>query len=63
MYRGFELEVLLSLTFNEKIDYIVYEDEDPYSQKSIQIRKLLKDHHYRLIGRLTWVDQIYKKIF
>ena len=61
--QGFELEVLLSLSFNEKIDYIVYEDEKPYSQKSKKIRKLLEAHHYKLIGRLTWVDQIYKKIF
>ena len=61
--QGFELEVLLSLSFNEKIDYIVYEDENPYSHKSHKIRKLLNKHHYKLIGRLTWVDQIYKKIF
>ena len=61
--QGFELEVLLSLSFNEKIDYIVYEDENPYSHKSKKIRKLLEAHHYKLIGRLTWVDQIYKKIF
>ena len=61
--QGFELEVLLTLSFNEKIDYIVYEDENPYSQKSKQIRRLLKKHHYRLIGRLTWLDQIYKRVF
>ena len=61
--QGFELDVLLTLSFNEKIDYIIYEDEDPYSQKSKKIRMLLKEHHYTLIGRLTWLDQIYKKIF
>ena len=61
--QGFELEVLLSLSFNEKIDYIVYEDENPYSHKSKKIRKLLEENHYRLIGRLTWTDQVYKKIF
>ena len=59
--QGFELEVLLSLSFNEKIDYIVYEDEFPYSQKSKKIRKILAMHNYVLIGRLTWLDQIYKK--
>ena len=59
--QGFELEVLLSLTFNEKIDYIVYEDEFPYSQESKKIRKILTMHDYVLIGRLTWLDQIYKK--
>ena len=47
--------------FNEKIDYIVYEDESPYSQKSKKIRKLLNINNYKPIGRLTWLDQIYKK--
>ena len=60
--QGFELEVLLSLSFNEKIDYIVYEDDVPYSKKSKKIRKLLSEHNYILIGRLTWIDQVYKKI-
>ena len=59
--QGFELEVLLSLSFNEKIDYIVYEDEFPFSQKSKKIKKVLTMHNYVLIGRLTWLDQIYKK--
>ncbi|MDC3226441.1 hypothetical protein OAT75_02685, partial [Candidatus Pelagibacter sp.] len=59
--QGFELEVLSSLSFNEKIDYIVYEDESPYSQKSKKIRKLLNINNYKPIGRLTWLDQIYKK--
>ena len=59
--EGFELEVLLSLSFNEKIDYIVYEDEFPFSQKSKKIKKILTMHNYVLIGRLTWLDQIYKK--
>ena len=61
--QGFELEVLLSLSFNEKIDYIVYEDENPYSKKSKKIRKLLNKYNYKLIGRLTWTDQIYEKKF
>jgi len=56
--QGFELEVLSSLSFNEKMDYIVYEDEVPYSQKSKKIRKMLTMHNYVLIGRLTWLDQI-----
>ena len=59
--QGFELEVLSSLSFNEKVDYIVYEDEFPYSEKSKKIRKLLNMNNYELIGRLTWLDQIYKK--
>ena len=45
----------------EKVDYIVYEDEFPYSEKSKKIRKLLNMNNYELIGRLTWLDQIYKK--
>ena len=58
----YEVEFLgWSTSFNEKIDYIVYEDEFPYSQKSKKIRKILAMHNYVLIGRLTWLDQIYKK--
>ena len=59
--QGFELQVLESLTFKEKIDYIVYEDEKPSSINSKKIRKLLSLNGYNLIGRLTWLDQIYYK--
>ena len=59
--QGFELEVLESLSFGEKIDYIVYEDEKPSSLNSKKIRKLLTLNGYKLIGRLTWLDQIYYK--
>ena len=59
----YELEVLLSLSFNEKIDYIIYEDVFPYSIESKQIRKLLEKNNYKVIGRLSWIDQIYKKTF
>ena len=61
--QGFELEVLLSLSFNEKIDYIIYEDVFPYSLESKKIRRLLKKNNYKVIGRLSWIDQIYKKVF
>ena len=61
--QGFELEVLESLSFREKIDYIVYEDENPSSLNSKKIRKLLNFNGYKLIGRLTWLDQIYYKKF
>ena len=59
----YELEVLLSLSFNEKIDYIIYEDVFPYSLESKKIRKLLEKNNYKVIGRLSWIDQIYKKVF
>jgi FkbM family methyltransferase len=59
--QGFELEVLESLSFKEKIDYIVYEDDKPLSIKSKKIRNLLVKNRYKLIGRLTWLDQIYFK--
>ena len=59
----YELEVLLSLSFNEKIDYIIYEDVFPYSLESKKIRRLLKKNNYKVIGRLSWIDQIYKKVF
>ena len=59
--QGFELEVLKSLSFKEKIDFIVYEDENPSSINSRKIRKLLTFNNYKLIGRLNWLDQIYFK--
>tara|TARA_Y100000768_G_C23829894_1_gene610793 strand:+ start:90 stop:860 length:771 start_codon:yes stop_codon:yes gene_type:complete len=61
--QGSELQVLKSLSFKEKIDYIVYEDESPYSINSKIIRKLLTSNNYKLIGRLNWLDQIYFKIY
>ena len=33
----------------------------PFLQKLKKIRKMLTMHNYVLIGRLTWLDQIYKK--
>ena len=41
-----------------------YQNEErkfPYSEKSKKIRKLMNVNNYKLIGRLTWIDQIYKK--
>ena len=61
--QGFELQVLKSLSFKERIDYIVYEDENPSSTDSEKIRKLLTLNKYKLIGRLNWLDQIYYKKF
>ena len=53
----------VGLSFKEKIDYIVYEDESPSSINSKIIRKLLTSNNYKLIGRLNWLDQIYFKIY
>ena len=61
--QGSELQVLKSLSFKEKIDYIVYEDESPSSINSKRIQKLLTSNNYKLIGRLNWLDQIYFKMY
>lgn len=61
--QGFELDVILSLNFNQKVDYIVYEDEKPFSDNSKKIRNILTNNGYVPIGRLTWNDQIYFKNF
>jgi len=60
--QGHELQVIKSINFKkQKIDYIYFEDENPTSKNSIKIIKLLKKNKYRLIGRLTWIDQVYWK--
>ena len=61
--QGHELQVIRSINFKkQKIDYIYFEDENPTSKNSIQIKNLLKKNKYKLIGRLSWIDQVYCRI-
>ena len=61
--QGHELQVIKSVDFKkQKIDYIYFEDENPTSKNSLQIRSLLKKNKYKLIGRLSWTDQVYFRL-
>ena len=59
---GFELEVISSINFNEKIDYIYYEDEFPFSKKSKSIKEILKINYFKILGKLNYKNQIYQRI-